>query len=279
MNKDKNPAFLFYSSDFLTGVADLTMQERGQYITLLCLQHQKGRLSEKTIRLSLGLNDLSSAHDVMQKFKADKDGMYFNARLEEEVERQIKRRENGAVNGVKGGRPKAKKEPTQNLNKTQVKGNIKGKSNLNETIKDHDNDNEIDHDLVIDPALETETENKDVLNTTKEAVAYLNRRLNTGFKHTTKSTLYAIKARINEGYGLDDFITVVDKKASDWERDPDMAKFLRPETLFGNKFEGYVNQKAVANAKQNAQSQVLDYAGFGGYEGVFEGEYEDCPIS
>jgi len=49
----KDPAFLFYSSDFLSGITDLTMEERGQYITLLCLQHQKGSLSEKTIRLSV----------------------------------------------------------------------------------------------------------------------------------------------------------------------------------------------------------------------------------
>jgi hypothetical protein len=60
----KDPAFLFYSSDFLNGVADLTMEERGQFITLLCLQHQKGTLTDKTIRLSLG----SVSVDVLSKF-------------------------------------------------------------------------------------------------------------------------------------------------------------------------------------------------------------------
>ena len=42
---ERDPAFLFYSSDFLSGIADLNMEERGQYITLLCVQHQKGRLN------------------------------------------------------------------------------------------------------------------------------------------------------------------------------------------------------------------------------------------
>lgn len=77
----KDPAFLFYSSDFLSGVQDLTMDERGQYITLLCLQHQKGHLSEKTIRLSLG----NAAADVLAKFRQDADGNFFNERLESEI--------------------------------------------------------------------------------------------------------------------------------------------------------------------------------------------------
>jgi len=77
----KDPAFLFYSSDFLAGVQDLTMEERGQYITLLCLQHQKGRLTEKMIRLCCG----NATADVLAKFHQDEDGLFFNQRLEIEV--------------------------------------------------------------------------------------------------------------------------------------------------------------------------------------------------
>jgi uncharacterized protein YdaU (DUF1376 family) len=77
----KDPAFLFYSSDFLAGVQDLTMEERGQYITLLCLQHQKGRLTEKMIRLCCG----NATADVLAKFHQDQDGLFFNQRLEIEV--------------------------------------------------------------------------------------------------------------------------------------------------------------------------------------------------
>jgi hypothetical protein len=73
----KDPAFLFYSNDFLTGVSDLTMEERGQYITLLCLQHQKGALPEKTTRLAVG----SVSVDVLKKFKVDEHGCIFNERL------------------------------------------------------------------------------------------------------------------------------------------------------------------------------------------------------
>ena len=77
----KDPAFLFYSGDFLTGVADLTFEERGQYITLLALQHQKGHLTEKAIRITIP----NVSEDVLAKFKIDKDGNYYNERLELEA--------------------------------------------------------------------------------------------------------------------------------------------------------------------------------------------------
>jgi hypothetical protein len=103
----KDPAFLFYSSDFLNGVADLTMEERGQFITLLCLQHQKGTLTDKTIRLSLG----SVSVDVLSKFLKDKDGNYYNERLSEEIEKRIQFTESRRNNGSKGGRPKNNTKP------------------------------------------------------------------------------------------------------------------------------------------------------------------------
>lgn len=100
MNKD--PAFLFYSSDFLTGCIDLTMEERGQYITLICLQHQKGHLAEKTIRLSVG----NVSEDVLKKFDTDENGLIFNKRIEEEIEKRRVFAESRRKNGKQGGRPK-----------------------------------------------------------------------------------------------------------------------------------------------------------------------------
>lgn len=82
----KDPAVLFYSGDFLNGCSDLTMEERGQYITLLCIQHQKGRLSEKNILLSVG----KVSDDVMAKFKKDEKGLFYNERMENEAEKRSK---------------------------------------------------------------------------------------------------------------------------------------------------------------------------------------------
>jgi len=103
----KDPAFLFYPESFLGGISDLTMEERGQYITLLCYQHQKGVVSEKTIRLSVG----SVSVDVMKKFIKDENGDYYNDRLRHEIEKRSKFAESRKENGKKGGRPKAYAEP------------------------------------------------------------------------------------------------------------------------------------------------------------------------
>lgn len=105
----KDPAVLFYTSDFLIGVSDMPFLERGYYITLLCLQHQKGHLSEETICFSLGLRSVIEIPIVMQKFKRDEEGKFYQRRMEEESEKRAKYSESRKNNGKKGGRP-AKKD-------------------------------------------------------------------------------------------------------------------------------------------------------------------------
>ena len=94
----KDPAFLFYSSDFLTGVSDLTIEERGQFITLLCLQHQKGHLSDKVIKIAVGVVSV----DVMEKFIKDDEGFYFNERLELEAGKRKAHSEKQKQRALKG---------------------------------------------------------------------------------------------------------------------------------------------------------------------------------
>ncbi len=115
----KDPAILFYTGDFLNGCTDLTFEERGQYITLLCLQHQKGHLSDKTIRLSLGSASVISK-DVLNKFIRDESGNYFNERMETEITKRQHFLDTRYFNGKKGGRPlkpnsKPNSKPTDNL--------------------------------------------------------------------------------------------------------------------------------------------------------------------
>lgn len=73
-------------------------------------------------------------------------------------------------------------------------------------------------------------------------INYLNEKTGKHYKHTTNKTQTVIKARWNEGFTEDDFKKVIDNKVAEWEG-TDMEKFLRPETLFGTKFEGYLNQE------------------------------------
>lgn len=76
----------------------------------------------------------------------------------------------------------------------------------------------------------------------KEICDYLNTRTGSNYRSTTNKTKDLIKARFNEGFTLDDFKTVIDKKCVEW-MNTDMQKYLRPETLFGTKFESYLNQQ------------------------------------
>jgi uncharacterized phage protein (TIGR02220 family) len=77
----------------------------------------------------------------------------------------------------------------------------------------------------------------------EEVVDHLNRRAGTHYKATTANTRKLVKARLKEGFTVDEIKLVIDKKCADWLNNRDMAQYLRPETLFGPKFESYLNAK------------------------------------
>ena len=127
-------------------------------------------------------------------------------------------------NGKKGGRPKKEKnlkKPNQNLNV-----NVNDNFNVNVNVNDNDKNNIY-----------------------KGVVDYLNQKTGKNYKYTTTATKTKIKARLNEGYNLDDFKKVIDVKVREWTN-TEYAKFLRPETLFGTKFESYLNQSEKVNQNQ-----------------------------
>ena len=73
-------------------------------------------------------------------------------------------------------------------------------------------------------------------------LAYLNHSVGKNYKYLEKNLKHII-ARFNEGYTLEDFKQVIDVKTEEWKDDPEFFKYLRPETLFGSKFDSYLNQK------------------------------------
>ena len=91
--------------------------------------------------------------------------------------------------------------------------------------------------------LKNDKECKEVSNIPySEIVDYLNSVLDTNYRSSSAKTKSLIKARWNEGFGLDDFKTVIDKKVAEWLGNKKCEKWLRPYTLFSNKFENYLNQ-------------------------------------
>ena len=94
----------------------------------------------------------------------------------------------------------------------------------------------------------------------KEIIDYLNLKLGSKYKHDSQETRKHIRARFNQGFTLDDFYTVIDKKVLLWGKDIKMQAYLRPETLFGTKFESYLNE-VVSQGKILQAQGVLSDAG------------------
>jgi uncharacterized phage protein (TIGR02220 family) len=191
------------------------MEERGQYITMLCLQHQKGHLTKKNIQIAVG----NVSEDVMSKFVQDENEMYYNETLENLIHKREAYSQSRSENGKKGGRPK--KEPLKNQEKTICLPYAKAYEN------------------------HSENENENI-NVIKHIIEYLNNKLGTRYKYTTKDIQSHIKARLKEGFTYEDFVCVIDKKYKEWHGTK-MEEYLRPITLFSTKFQSYLNQKGATN--------------------------------
>ena len=178
---------------------------------------------------------------------------------------------------IKGGAPVRDcliKEINQVKNKdliARVFSHIKGNENLNETVKSiieeyeekngvlhYCNEKQNDHEKDNEKENENENDNEvsypDSLNDSfKIITSYLNDRAGTNYKASSKKTQTCIHARISEGFTIEDFQIVIDKKCAEWIG-TEYEKYLRPETLFGTKFEGYLN--ARINPKQSKATKI-----------------------
>ena len=80
----------------------------------------------------------------------------------------------------------------------------------------------------------------------EEILDYLNTKIGSRYRASTPSTAKLVRSKLDSGYTVDDFKTVIDNKVSDWLENEEYCKYLRPATLFGNKFESYLNQRKVS---------------------------------
>lgn len=89
-----------------------------------------------------------------------------------------------------------------------------------------------------------------------QVVNYLNNRIGSRYNPKSGYIQRLITARMNDGYAVEDFYTVIDKKAAEWHGTK-MAQYLRPQTLFGTKFEAYLNQP-VSKTNVRKAFDVID---------------------
>ena len=79
-----------------------------------------------------------------------------------------------------------------------------------------------------------------------EIIEYLNIKTGSKFKPTTRHYIQAIKSRLKEGYTVDDFKTVIDKKCREW-KGTKLEKYLTPKTLFApSHFDTYLNSNEMS---------------------------------
>lgn len=104
------------------------------------------------------------------------------------------------------------------------------------------------------PGLDNHISNKDIVEQAQpdipyqQIINYLNEKSSKHFKNTKTNQKY-IKPRFDDGFDIDDFKMVINNMVSVWFNDPKMNKYLRPSTLFGDKFEDYLNSKPIPKSK------------------------------
>jgi uncharacterized phage protein (TIGR02220 family) len=113
----------------------------------------------------------------------------------------------------------------------------------------------------------------------KDVIDYLNASTGSKYRPSTKATKRLVSTRANEGFTLEHFKQVIDTKTAEWKGTPS-AKYLRPETLFGTKFESYLNQAAsttVANSDCILNDEQLTDSLQASYNKYIEFVQSECP--
>lgn len=100
-------------------------------------------------------------------------------------------------------------------------------------------------------------EQKNKKHIVEQIVEHLNEKAGTAYRASTKATQQHINARLSEGFTVEEFFKVIDSRCAEWMGDPKMAQYLRPSTLFGPKFENYLNTPTGKPPKGGGQFDNL----------------------
>jgi uncharacterized phage protein (TIGR02220 family) len=257
----RDPAVLFYTSDFLTGTSRFTDEQCGQYIRALCSQHQEGHFTKEELFAILKSYD----SPVLRKFKQDVDGLFYNERMEIEINKRVSFCESRSHKGFSGRKPKSYDNHTNTTSESI--GNHAENDNEDEDV--NKNIDEIEPSVLV----------------VREILDYLNKKLSTHYRSDVGGF---ISGRIRDGFTTDDFKRVIDKKYIQWSKDPKMCKFLRPKTLFSPEhFQEYLNELEFAGQARLSSNSGKNNQGKPGYDAsgnalgavAKPGEYEEGIIT
>ncbi|PCF48985.1 conserved phage C-terminal domain-containing protein [Staphylococcus delphini] len=175
------------------------------------------------------------------------------------IQRNRKRDKSGRLNGYEY----LVYEQPHHIRFSNVGKTVNGKTNNGKTVngKSHTtNNNSTNNDLTNNNLTNNDgniLSGNPTVYPYRDIIEYLNKQTGKQYKSTTKKNQTVIRARIDEGFTLDDFKRVIDNKVSEW-KGTDMEKYLRPETLFGTKFEGYLNQGLQTSGMDQLERMKYD---------------------
>ena len=164
-----------------------------------------------------------------------KDKGYITVKYQREG-KQIKQRVIRVVSQLNRG-INFPKQPIKNPKQGYLENVKENSTSINNTVNSTD--------------IYSQAEPDGVAEKTKTIVGYLNEKTDSHYKATTPKTKQLVQARLKEGFSVDDFKTVIDKNTATWLKDSKMNKYLRPLTLFGTKFEDYLNEKVKGQPDKN----------------------------
>ena len=237
INKNKNYTIM---SNFHLRDKELSLKAKGLLSLMLSLPEDwdysyEGliylcRENETCIKSALKeLKDLN--YLVINKVRNDKGQYEYLYDIFESPEHKKPEVENPPLDNPPLDNPTVENQGQYITNNIYIEDNILYKDILNTNNKD----------IYLKEKRKKKKENENT-NIYAQIIDYLNKKTNSNYRSTTPKTRTLINARINEKFTYEDFIKVIDKKCNEW-LNTDMQPYLRPETLFGTKFESYLNQK------------------------------------
>ena len=187
------------------------------------------------------------------------------------AQRRIYLQKNDDSNNQQKDTPKEDTPIKKNLNTPKEKSEEVVKKNLNNPIKENLNtpikknlkgnitsSNNTSINNIKEIKKKDDVAKRDPIPYSK-IINYLNQKTGAHYRDNSKATQRLIKARWNEGFKPKDFKKVIDIKTYEWLNDANMCKYLRPETLFGTKFEGYLNEQRPYKGQSPHKEQTTDW--------------------
>lgn len=244
----KDPAFLFYSSDFITGTITMSDEEIGMYVRILCMQHQTCHLDAKTMQKLCG-GIVPPA--VMAKFVIDSDGRYYNERLESEM---IKRKEKGKKN-KKNADMRWHKVRTANA-VPFINENVIENKNEVDTSKEKEGQGEKTNPTPDPKSMYNPEVQSKVAQNIYAITDYLNSKTGGNLRNDHHAYCSTIWQRLQDGYTLEQMRSIIDTMVPMWLHEQKTRLWLVPTTLFGDNIDKYLEMTRPVPVREPANSPV-----------------------